>query len=196
MMKNKWEDHYTRKARDEKWLARSVYKLQEIDQKFKLIRKGSRILDLGCAPGSWSQYGIKRVGKQGEVIGIDCTQPRISTLPNFRFISADVLDINIKWLKNETGALDLVLSDLAPMTTGIKDTDINRSMILATLASEIALEILKNKGCFVCKIFEGNEIKSFKTDMKKYFRQIRLLKPQSTRKRSREIYLIGIDFTG
>ena len=83
MKANRWDDHLTRQARDEKWLARSVYKLQEIDNKYKLIGKGDRLLDLGCYPGSWSQYGIKKVGLEGDVVGIDLKRPNRLFYPNF-----------------------------------------------------------------------------------------------------------------
>ena len=90
---NRWEDHYTRLARDEKWLARSVYKLEQIDKRFKIFQKGDRLLDIGCFPGSWSQYGLKRVGSKGEVVGMDLTPPYHSFHPNFRYIQADVLSL-------------------------------------------------------------------------------------------------------
>ena len=92
-MGNRWEDHYARRARQEKWLARSVYKLEEIDRKFGLLRPGQRLLDLGCYPGSWSQYCTRRVGPKGDVVGLDLKAPEKFSAPNFRFIQADVLDL-------------------------------------------------------------------------------------------------------
>ena len=91
---NKWKDHYTDRAREENWLARSVYKLEEIDKKYRLIKQGSRILDLGCYPGSWTQFCIKRAGQGGKVIGIDIQRPDRVSSPNFRFIEADILAFN------------------------------------------------------------------------------------------------------
>jgi len=123
MRTNRWDDHYTRRAKDEKWLARSVYKLQEIDCKFKLIGKGHRLLDLGCYPGSWSQYGINEVGPEGDVVGIDINCPIGISSPNFRFIQADIFTFDIKRLVRELSPRDLVMSDLAPQTTGIRSTD-------------------------------------------------------------------------
>jgi len=194
MKSNRWDDHYTEKARKEKWLARSVYKLQEIDRKFKLIHKGDRVLDLGCFPGSWSQYAIQKVGKGGDVVGIDLQVPKTFNPPNFRFIEADIESVDMKQLAEKIEPRSLVLSDLAPPTTGIRDTDAARSMALAGQAARIAQALLKTKGHFVCKIFEGETLKSFKTSISPSFKQIRLFRPQATRKRSREVYLVGMGF--
>ena len=196
MKSNQWDDHYTVRARKEKWLARSVYKLQEIDRKFKLIHKGDRLLDLGCFPGSWSQYAIKKVGKQGEVVGIDLHAPKTFSPPNFRCIEADIENIEPEWLAEEIRPRNLVLSDLAPPTTGIRATDASRSMQLAEKAARIALVLLKNGGHFVCKIFEGEDLKTFKSDISSRFQQVRLFRPKAVRKRSREVYLVGMGFLG
>ena len=196
MKSNQWDDHYAVRARKEKWLARSVYKLQEIDKKFKLIHKGDRLLDLGCFPGSWSQYAIRKVGKQGEVVGIDLHAPEAFGPPNFRCITADVETIEPEWLATEIRPRNLVLSDLAPPTTGIRATDASRSMFLAEKAAGIALALLKNGGHFVCKIFEGEDLKTFKSDISSRFRQVRLFRPKAVRKRSREVYVVGTGFLG
>ena len=190
---NRWDDHFTRQARDEKWLARSIYKLQEIDIKFRLIRKGNRLLDLGCYPGSWSQYGIKKIGPAGNVVGIDLTQPDRISSPNFIFIQNDVLRIDIEWLIKEVGPRDVVMSDLAPQTTGIKWTDESRSISLARRALAIALVLLKKKGRFVCKVFEGEDLKAFRSEIAANFRKTQAVRPKATRKKSREIYLVGLE---
>ena len=194
MKSNRWDDHYTEKAREEKWLARSVYKLQEIDRKFKLIHKNDRVLDLGCFPGSWSQYATAKVGKRGNVVGIDLYAPKAFSPPNFRCIKGDIETIEVEWLAVEIEPGNVVLSDLAPPTTGIRDTDVSRSMFLAEKAAQIARALLKNKGHFVCKIFEGEELKSFKSKISPSFKQVRLFRPKATRKRSREVYLVGTGF--
>ena len=194
MTQNRWDDAYTRQARKEKWLARSVYKLQEIDRKYKLIRKGDRLLDLGCYPGSWSQYGIRKIGPQGELVGIDLTLPEGLVYPNFRFIQGDVLTLRTEWLAGEIGPRNLVMSDLAPQTTGIRLTDVSRSMLLSKKAAEIARALLKEKGYFVCKVFEGEDMVSFRSDISRDFRQVRAIRPKATRKGSREIYLVGLEF--
>ena len=194
MKSNRWDDHYTEKARKEKWLARSVYKLQEIDRKFKLIRKGDRVLDLGCFPGSWSQYAISKVGKQGDVVGIDLHTPKAFSPPNFRCIKGDIETIEVAWLAAEIQSRNVVLSDLAPPTTGIRATDATRSMSLAEKAARIGQALLKSKGHFVCKIFDGEDLKSFKSNISPSFKQVRLFRPEATRKRSREVYLVGTGF--
>jgi 23S rRNA (uridine2552-2'-O)-methyltransferase len=161
---NIWKDHYTEKAREEKWLARSVYKLEEIDKKYRIIHRNSRILDLGCYPGSWSQFCIKRVGKGGEVVGLDLQRPERLCAKNFRFIEADILDLETGWLAQE-----------------------------AEKALEIALTVLKIKGHFLCKVFEGGDLKSFREGASRYFSRVRNVRPTAVRKRSREVYLLGLN---
>ena len=194
MKGKRWDDHYTRRAKKEQWLARSVYKLQEIDSKFRLIHKNNRLLDLGCYPGSWTQYGIRKVGPGGHVTGIDLSQPEQLSFPNFRFIQADVFSPEIDALVWETGKMDVVMSDLAPKTTGVKITDVSRSIALAGRAEEIALIFLKKKGHFLCKVFEGEDLNSFKSKVSENFQQVRLYRSRATRKRSKEVYLVGLGF--
>jgi 23S rRNA (uridine2552-2'-O)-methyltransferase len=194
MKSSNWDDHYTRRARKEKWLARSVYKLEEIDKRFKLIRRGNRILDLGCYPGSWAQYALRKAGPKGDVVGIDLTTPDGILGSNFRFIQGDVLDIDLQWLAGEIASRDVVLSDLAPKTTGNRITDTSRSMNLAGRAAEIAQAILHKNGRFVCKIFENEELKAFEVALSKSFGNMKRYRPKATRKRSSEVYLMGLDF--
>jgi 23S rRNA (uridine2552-2'-O)-methyltransferase len=197
MTANRWDDHYARRAREEKWLARSVYKLQEIDKKFRLLRKGDKVLDLGCYPGSWSQYCLKTVGLQGEVVGIDLERPEnIMPSSNFRFIHGNILDIEPQWLQDEISLRNVVMSDLAPKTTGSKSTDVARSIGLAEKAFEIAMALLSEGGHVLCKVLEGEGFKEFKDEAGKNFRQTRLFRPKATRKRSSELYIICTDFSG
>ena len=194
MKRGQWEDHYTRRARKENWPARSVFKLQEIDTKYKLIRRADRLLDLGCYPGSWSLYGLKKIGPRGNVVGMDLKEPHRLSAPNFRFVKADVLRLDAAWLKKEIGPCDAVISDLAPKTTGIRVTDASRSLELAQSALNIARVLLKNGGRFLCKAFESEETKPFRASFSLYFRQSRIIRPSAVRKASREIYLLGLDF--
>lgn len=189
---NKWNDHYTIKAKEENWLARSVYKLEEIDKKQGLIRHGNSVMDLGCYPGSWSQYILKKVGKKGEVIGVDLLIPKKVSAPNYRFIEGDILNLETEQLLKEAGEMDLLLSDMAPNTTGNNITDCARSLELANKALEIAIKLLKKNHQFLCKVFEGEDFKGFKNQVLKYFEQVRLFRPSAVRKKSREIYLLGI----
>jgi len=189
---NRWDDHYARRARKEQWLARSVYKLEEIDKKHKLIRPGYGMLDLGCYPGSWSQYCLKKVGPKGDVVGIDLKEPDRFSAPNFRFIQADILTVNIEFLADEIGPRDGVLSDLAPQTSGIGVTDAARSLRLAEGALRIALAVLKKGGNFLCKVFEGEDLQAFRKEVLERFRQGRTVRPAAVRKASREVYLLGL----
>ncbi len=189
---NRWADYYTRKAKEQNWLARSVFKLQEIDRRTNLIKTAAKVLDLGCYPGSWSQYSLKKVGKKGYVTGIDLIEPDRLNSENFRFIKADVLKLDVVQLKQEIGIQDVVLSDMAPKTTGVSITDVARSLELAYKALEIALSVLKAGGNFLCKVFEGSGFEQFKKDVSSGFKKTRLIRPVSTRKKSREVFVIGI----
>lgn len=192
---NRWDDHYTRRARQENWLARSVYKLEEIDRKYRLIQPGYHILDLGCYPGSWSQYCIQKSGPRGQVVGVDLNEPERLKSDVFRFIKADVLSVDIEWLLGQVGLCDVVLSDLAPKTSGIAVTDVSRSLALAARALSIALALLKGRGHFLCKVFEGAGTDDLKKRVSAHFRQLRISRPSAVRKASREMYLLGLNRT-
>lgn len=189
--RGKWEDHYSRKAREENWPARSVYKLEEMDRRFRIIRKGDRVLDLGCYPGSWTKYSLKKTGKTGHVTGIDISGPPNIKSNNFNFIRADILEIEPHSLFKEIGPQEVVLSDLAPNTTGNRITDSIRSYELSEKALSIAVNTLKNGGIFVCKIFESEYLQKFKKDCQKHFHSVRLFRPGSVRAGSREIFVIA-----
>jgi len=188
---NPWDDHYARRAKREKWLARSVYKLEEIDRKFRLIRPGARVLDLGCFPGSWSQYALKQAGPRGDVAGVDLTVPERLSAPNFRAIQADVLSLDPNRLLERVGQRDVVISDLAPKTTGVKSADASRSAELVRAAFRIARVLLKPEGHFLCKVFEGQEVQDLRQEFSRDFRRIRGVRPKAVRKGSRELYLLA-----
>ena len=193
MKRNRWDDHYTRRAKKEKWLARSVFKLQEIDEKFNLIRRGDHLLDLGCFPGSWSQYATKKVSPAGYVVGVDLKIPDQIRSSNFRFIQGDVFHMDPDRLFREVGKIDIVISDLAPKTTGIHATDAIRSIELNNQALHICLAVLREKGRFLCKILEGEGIEDFKKATSTHFPTLKLFRPKATRKKSTEVYLLGLD---
>ena len=193
--KGRWADHYTQKAKDEKWLARSVYKLEEIDKKYHLIKKGDRLLDLGCYPGSWSQYCLQKIGRDGEVIGIDLKKPEKLASPNFKFIEGDILRMN--FARNGLMGITprhMILSDMAPQTTGMRISDASRSLELAYKAFEIVCILLRKKGHFLCKLFENEEINHFRKQISNHFEQVFLIRPRAVRKGSREIYTLGLFF--
>jgi 23S rRNA (uridine2552-2'-O)-methyltransferase len=198
---NKYQtDHYARKAKKENFPARSVYKLKEIQDKFKLIQKGHKILDLGCAPGSWTKFAAELAGAEGQVIGIDLKTVSERFAANTRVIIGDVLDLAQKDKENLAEIIgtdyDAVLSDMAPSTTGRKEVDAARSYYLCMAALAIARKALRPTGCFVSKIFQGEDFEEFKDAVGSSFDRYKIYKPQSCRKESKEIYIIGLGKKG
>ncbi len=188
------KDFYFKKAKKENFAARSVFKLQEIDQKYKLLKPGQMVLDLGAAPGSWSQYAAQKVGGGGRVLGVDLTPVSVG-MGNATFITADLRDLNLEDVFREHGfqpPFDLVLSDMAPKTSGIKFADQARSMELCELALDVARRFLKPNGHFVCKLFHSDEFKKLRDEIKISFERFEAVKPDSTRKISKEIFLVGL----
>lgn len=188
-----WSDHYTRKAKEDRYPARSVYKLQEMQKKFRLIRKGDRVLDLGCAPGSWTLYAAELTGGSGHVAGIDLTKVEIPLPSHAKAYEGDILAMDEALSSAIGGDYNMVLSDMAPKTTGMKDVDALRSLNLCEMALEAAKEKLAPGGGFVCKIFQGGDFKAFTDAVKAHFKTMKIFKPESCRKASKEIYIIGID---
>jgi 23S rRNA (uridine2552-2'-O)-methyltransferase len=195
-MTYKVKDRFFHKAKEEGFAARSVYKLQELDQKGKFIKQGQTVVDLGCAPGSWSQWLSQKLGPTGQVIGFDLTAVTLK-LPNVHFYQADLLATNVQDFLNEHQhpcPVDGVVSDMAPRTTGIRDVDQARSLELCQMAFTTAQQILKPGGFFVCKLFQGKDFDLFRNELKKHFAKIDVLKPESTRSRSYEIFLVGLKY--
>ena len=191
--KNRWQDHYSRKAKKDKYAARSVYKLEEIQKKHQLIKKGDRVLDLGCAPGSWLQFVARQTGPGGRVVGVDLKPVTIQLPAHVTAITSDIDDL----LQDEAGPLGapfkVVLSDMAPATTGNKHADAVRSFVLCETALAVAEKMLQPGGHFVCKIFQGEDFKAFCDMVKAGFSRMHIFKPQSSRKGSKEIFIIGLD---
>jgi 23S rRNA (uridine2552-2'-O)-methyltransferase len=190
-------DFYARKAKKEHFAARSVYKLEAIDQKLRLFSSGQQVLDLGAAPGSWSQYIAARIGK-GIVIGIDL-KPIGLEIANARFIMADFFEFDLaNYLASEQLAdqFDVVVSDMAPATTGMRVTDQARSLALCELALETAHRFLKLGGAFVCKLFESGDAPAFRKQLMQSFEKVQTFRPESTRKESKEIFLTGLHYLG
>lgn len=189
---NQWADHYTRQAKKDNFAARSVYKLQEIQRRYRVIRKGARVLDLGCAPGSWLQYAAQLTGSGGKVVGIDLKPVNVTLPPHVSVVTGDILaePSPLEALSQEM--FDVVISDMAPATTGNKTADAARSAALCEAALAVASRMLAPGGNFVCKIFQGQDFKPFTESVKSAFAQLKILKPQSSRKASKEIFIIGI----
>ena len=189
-----WADHLTQKAKSMGYPARSVFKLEDIQNKFQIIKKGNIVLDLGCSPGSWTLYAAKLVGDQGHVLGIDLKAVETKLPPNALTIQDDILNPeHPAFIEPHTGAFNTVISDMAPATTGRKDVDAIRSFELCRMALDTALKNLAFRGNFVCKIFQGNDFKTFEQEVKAAFKTCRVFKPESCRKQSKEIYIIGKD---
>lgn len=189
---NAWADHYTHQAKKENFAARSVYKLQEIQKKYRIIKRAARILDLGCAPGSWLQFAAREAGPAGRLVGIDLTPLAIDLPDNATVITGDAALIEEHLLNLGQTGFDAVLSDMAPATTGNRHVDEARSVDLCEMALDIADKRLIPGGNFVCKIFQGNDFKAFADAVKARFERQTAFRPKSTRKASREVYVIGL----
>jgi 23S rRNA (uridine2552-2'-O)-methyltransferase len=192
----RWTDHYSERAKKERYPARSVYKLKEAQKKYRLIRKGDQVLDLGCSPGSWLLYAAELTGKRGKVFGIDRKPVTIQNPSQVETLQVDILAIDRAWIESEDweSRFNVVLSDMAPATTGNKTIDAERSYQLCQAALNIAQMALKPGGSFVCKIFQGEEFKKFSDSVRSHFRAHKIFKPQSSRKDSKEIFILGMGF--
>lgn len=193
--KKRLNDHYSQKARKEGYPARSVYKLEEIDQKYKLFKPGQNILDLGCAPGSWTLYAAEKVGFKGKVLGIDLQSVDRSFPPQVRVLQADLLACNQELIEVE-GPFDLVLSDMAPKTMGRREVDQARSLELCQMAGYWADINLKRGGHFLFKIFQSQEGDDFIQNLKHKYTKISRLKPKATRSQSLEVFVLAQNFLG
>jgi 23S rRNA (uridine2552-2'-O)-methyltransferase len=192
------KDYYFQKAKKENYAARSAFKLEEIDHRLKFFRPGMKVLDLGAAPGSWSQYASKKIGAKGRILGIDLQPVRV-TLPNAKFILADLKDIDLGEMMNKEGIsppFDCVISDMAPRTIGIRETDQVRSTELCHLALDTAARFIKEGGNFICKLFHSNDFEEIRKRMRNEYQKVDVIRPDSTRKESKEIFLIGLHYKG
>jgi 23S rRNA (uridine2552-2'-O)-methyltransferase len=189
---HKWHDSYTVKAQKEGFPARSVYKLDEIQKRYRILRQGCRVLDLGCAPGSWSLFASRIVGPAGLVVGMDLTSITIALPSNVRFVQHDVLRLDASSLEAIGGPFDVILSDMAPSTTGNRFVDAQKSLELCESALAIALQFLKTKGAFVCKIFHGSDFMDFSNRTKGFFDRVSHVRPRTTRKASKEMFIVAL----
>jgi 23S rRNA (uridine2552-2'-O)-methyltransferase len=186
-------DAFHQKAKREGFLARAVYKLEEIDTKHAIFKPGQRVLDLGCAPGSWLQYAGQRVGLTGALVGLD-REPLRQGVPNARIVVGDVATISVAELRGDLPGFDVVLSDMAPDTSGIRNLDQARSEALFERALEIACEVLSPGGNFVGKLFQGPDFKRLIEQVRARFDSAKSVKPASSRQISIEQYVIGKGF--
>jgi 23S rRNA (uridine2552-2'-O)-methyltransferase len=188
------KDHYFRQAKKQHYVARAVYKLEEIQKRYKILKAGDRVLDLGAAPGSWIQLASEIVGRSGLVVGIDL-KPVEHRFPNrVVTVQGDIFDHEfVEVALRDHLPFDVVLSDMAPATSGIKAADSARSALLFERAFEIARWSLRPGGTFLAKIFQGLEFHRLLAEVKMQFRQTRVIRPEATRKQSREIYILAMN---
>ena len=177
-------DHYHKRAKGEGYRSRAAYKLKGINRKFSILRKGDHVLDLGAAPGGWLQVAREIVGEEGYLLGVDRER-----IPEMDYENVDTLCIDIDDFSTER-RFDVVISDMAPKTTGKKDVDQYRSYMLAMKASEIAESVLNPNGIFLTKLFQSEHLKELSTDLGKKFGYVKSYRPRATRKGSFEIYVI------
>jgi 23S rRNA (uridine2552-2'-O)-methyltransferase len=184
-------DVFYQRAKRENFAARSVYKLQEIDERLGIFKPGQRVLDLGCRPGSWLQYAAQKVGQKGALVGLD-RQPLDVAIPGARILVGDVFAISPEELRGELPAFDVVLSDMAPDTSGVRHLDQARSEGLFERALDLAEGLLAPGGHFVGKLFQGPEWNKLLARLRKGFAEARSIKPEGSRKDSIEQYLVGL----
>ncbi len=189
----KIKDHYFHKAKHDGYVARSAYKLEEIDKKHQLLRKGNLVLDLGCSPGSWLQYVSRKVGEKGQVLGVDLEEVKLSLPKNVKVLQADIFEMTVKDLELNGGMVDVILSDMAPKTTGIRDTDAQRSFALNQQVLELSGDLLRPHGTLLVKAFQGAPLEQLRREFSNSFAQLKLCKPKSSRSESVEIFLLGLN---
>jgi 23S rRNA (uridine2552-2'-O)-methyltransferase len=186
-------DRFNQAAKEEGYRARSVYKLTEVQKRFRPLSQGQRVLDLGCAPGSWSRYAKERVGGNGVVVGLDLKH--VPSLAGVTLLQGDAFDFPVDTLLETLGGpADVVLSDMAPNTTGDRFGDHVRQIQTARQALSVAEAVLKPGGHFVCKIFDGEEAHDFVMDVRKRFAKVKRLRPEAVRRTSVEFFLVALEY--
>ncbi len=187
-------DRFTRAAKEQGYAARSVFKLSEVDQRHPILRAGQRVVDLGCFPGSWSRYVLERVGRKGCLVGVDFEAP---ALLGGHWIARSVLDVTPAEILDALGGpADVVLSDMAPNTTGVAFTDHVRQLVLARAALALAEATLVVGGSFFLKVFDGEEVPAFQTALRQRFAKLSRYRPEAVRNNSREFFLLATGYRG
>lgn len=190
MAKYKHKDFFFNKAKQMGYAARSIFKIEEIDKDFSLIKPGIKILDLGCSPGSWIQYIEKKIPSHNRyIVGIDLVPLKIKIGANIHFIQGDIFETKLP-----IELFDLIISDMAPKTCGIKSVDQERSLNLCVQALEIAKKNLRKNGNFCLKILEGKDFSEFVKVCRIFFSDVKIRKPKSTRVGSMETFIIALGF--
>jgi len=190
-----FEDEYVKKAQKLGYRSRAVFKIEEINLKDKLIQKGAKVVDLGAAPGGWSEYAVKAVGDNGQVVACDILP--MDPIAGVDFLQGDfreeaVLDALLERIDGRN--IDVVMSDMAANFTGNDSADAARSMYLVELALDMCHQVLKANGSFVVKVFQGEGFDQFMKDVRACFKAVKTRKPESSRARSREVYLVATGY--
>ena len=194
----KEQDYYFNKAKKDNYPARSVYKLEEAQLKYKFLKKKQRVLDLGCHPGSWSLYASGIVGPRGVVVGVDLQATDIPSQKDnaeIHWLCYDVYDdALVTDLRKQWPGFHALISDMAPKTTGSRFSDHQHSLRLVRRALDIAALMLHERGSLYCKVFQGEDFPDFIAECKPLFETVKVVKPQSSRKESREVFVLGRGF--
>ena len=188
-------DPYVQQARQDGWRSRAVYKLLQIDEKERLLKKGMTVVDLGAAPGGWSQYVTEKLNGDVRVIAIDLLP--MDSLPSVEFIQGDFTEDDVlQALRDTLGetAVSLVISDMAPNISGQRAVDQPRAMYLGELALEFCKDVLEPGGDFVCKLFQGEGIDEYIAAARSLFERVKVMKPKASRPGSREVYLVARNY--
>lgn len=196
-MKEHFDDPYVKKSQKDGYRSRAVYKLEELDQKYKLLGKGVTVVDLGAAPGGWSQYVAYKMGSQGKIFALDILE--MDPLPDVDFIQGDFREESVlNQLLDKIGErkADLVLSDMAPNMSGVDAVDQPRGMYLCELALELAQTVLAKGGNYVVKVFQGEGFDEYIRQCREMFNKVLIRKPDASRGRSREVYVVGLGYKG
>jgi len=195
----KVQDYYFKKAKQEKYPARSVYKLEEAQKKYRFLKTGDTVLDLGCQPGSWAIYSARIVGPQGLVVGVDLQDGKkisIAKGAEILWICDDIMAENIVFkIQKIRKNFRIILSDLAPRTSGNKWVDQQQSLNLARRVLELSEKLLETGGNLYVKVFEGEDFQEFVDSVRKNFKTVKIVKPKSSRRESREVFILGLEFT-
>ncbi|MFK5915799.1 MAG: 23S rRNA (uridine(2552)-2'-O)-methyltransferase RlmE [Woeseiaceae bacterium] len=194
-MQEHFDDEFVKKAQRLGLRSRAVFKLEEINDKDHLLKSGMKVVDLGAAPGGWSEYAVKVVGESGQVVACDILS--MDPLVGVDFLQGDFREkavLNALLTKIEGKTIDVVMSDMAANMTGNESADSARSMYLVELALDMCDQVLKNNGAFIVKVFQGEGFEPFMKEVKKYFKTVKTRKPHASRARSREVYLIATGF--
>jgi 23S rRNA (uridine2552-2'-O)-methyltransferase len=191
-LREHFSDPFVQRAKSEGWRSRAVFKLEEIDQREKLLKPNSIVVDLGAAPGAWSQYARRQVGRNGRVVATDILE--MPELAGVEFVQGDFREEEvfnrILALVPEQG-VDVVLSDMAPNMSGVDAIDAPRSLYLAELALDMASRVLKPDGVALIKVFQGAGFQEMVADSRRKFAKVKLQKPDASRSRSPELYLLA-----